>query len=109
MNYIIGGRRTGKTTRMIKNAAENNGLIITNDKRRAEEIEYIAKKMGYTIPKPVTILELRQKCDGMSLCTVRGYMDDADYFLKEHIFKISRGHIELDTVTMTSDIVEIGG
>ena len=107
MNYIIGGRRTGKTTKLIKYAAENNGLIITNDERRVKEIEDIAKKLGYTIQKPVTIYELKQKSAGR-VKIVRGYMDDADSFLEEQIYRISCGYIKLDTVTMTLDVGEVG-
>lgn len=51
---IIGGKRAcGKSTELIKISYTNNIPIIVLNSKRAEELEYIAKKEGIKIPKPI--------------------------------------------------------
>lgn len=55
---IIKPRQTGRTTEIIKMAAENNLYIVTTDRQRALYIAKMAQKLGLKIPFPITIREL---------------------------------------------------
>lgn len=51
---IIRGRQGGKTTEMIRLAAEHQSYIVCPDRIRARQIWERAKDMGLTIPFPLT-------------------------------------------------------
>lgn len=82
---FIGGRRTGRTTRMIKKAAENNIYIVVANRGRALCIDKMAREMGLSILFPITVWELKQmkSCIGRRIREV--YVDDADAVLEEFI------------------------
>lgn len=76
---IIKPRQTGRTTELIKMAAENNLYIVTTDRQRALSIAKMARDLGLKIPFPITFREL----------SVRPYsfikevlIDDADHILE---------------------------
>jgi hypothetical protein len=54
---IVRGRMAGKTTELIRRAAETGGYIVCTDKRRASQVFRQAKDMGITIPFPLTANE----------------------------------------------------
>lgn len=81
----IGGRQSGRTTRMIKKAAENNIYIVAANGSRAHFIYSMAREMGLSIPFPITVSELQQiKLFGRR--DIREvYVDDADDVLERFI------------------------
>lgn len=82
---VIGGRRTGRTTRMIKKAAENNIYIVVANQARAYTIAEMARRMGLSIPFPVTVWELQQK-NLIGRRDIREvYVDDADAVLEQFV------------------------
>ena len=62
--WDIGGRRNGKTARLIKRANEENLYIVVADSRRAQEIAKMAREMGVDILFPITFKELPFKMAG---------------------------------------------
>lgn len=81
----IGRRQSGRTTRMIKKAAENNIHIVVANGPRAHFIHSMAREMGLSIPFPITVSELKQ----IKLLGHRDirevYVDDADDVLEQFI------------------------
>ena len=51
---IVRSRQGGKTTELIRRAAETGGCIVCTDRRRARQIAEHARKMGLSIPFPLT-------------------------------------------------------
>lgn len=92
---VIGGRCTGKTTRMIKKAAENNIYIVVANLARAYTVAEMARRMGLSIPFPVTVWELQQK-NLIGRRDIREvYIDDADAVL-EHFVGTHVSYINLE-------------
>ena len=58
MNYIIGGRRTGKTQELIEISAAAGARIVCMSKSEAERIMFIANELGFKIKEPWTVAEL---------------------------------------------------
>lgn len=82
---VIGGRRTGRTTRMIKKSAEKNIYIVVANRARAYTIAEMARRMGLSISFPVTVWELQQK-NLIGRRDIREvYVDDADAVLEQFI------------------------
>ena len=52
--FTIGNRGQGKTTLLIKRAAETNGIIVCSTNEMAIYISRMAKELGHSIPKPIT-------------------------------------------------------
>lgn len=50
MKKIIGTRGSGKTTKLIKQAAKENSVIITATNRQAENVRKQADELGLTVP-----------------------------------------------------------
>lgn len=61
MKVITGGRRAGKTTKLIKLAAEDFAYIVCCSKEECQRIFEQAKEMGLYIPFPITIQDLLEK------------------------------------------------
>ena len=57
MKIIVRGRRAGKTTEMIRLAAETGSYIVCTDQRRARQIAERARELGLSIPFPLTAEE----------------------------------------------------
>lgn len=57
MEFVIKAIRAGKTTQLIKMAAEANAYIIVKDAQRIKHIQTIARKLKVKIPYPITISE----------------------------------------------------
>lgn len=55
MRIIYGEKGSGKTSRIINTAFENDALIITYSEERAEKILNKAERLGKTIKKPIAI------------------------------------------------------
>ena len=80
---ILAGRQTGRTTELIKKAAENHKYIVCCDLRRAHFIANMARDFGLNIPFPVTIQELPIRSRWIDDV----YIDDADILLQYIIGK----------------------
>lgn len=61
MKMILRGRQGGKTTELIRLAAETGSYIVCTDRRRARQIAQQAVKMGLSIPFPLTADEWRDR------------------------------------------------
>lgn len=82
---IIGGKRAcGKSTELIKISYTNNIPIIVLNKMRAEELEYLAKKSGIKIPKPIICKYYQNDMRGKNINEV--LIDDVDDILSELLF-----------------------
>jgi hypothetical protein len=54
---IVRGRQGGKTTELIRRAAESHGYIVCADRRQARWIAERAREMGADIPFPMSASE----------------------------------------------------
>lgn len=61
MKTIIGKRRSGKTTELIKLASETGGYIVCRDMDECSRIQSIAKEKGYSISFPITYSEFAKR------------------------------------------------
>ncbi len=52
--FVIGNRRQGKSTLLVKKASETDGVIVCPTCRMADYISDLAKELGYSISKPIT-------------------------------------------------------
>lgn len=79
--YIIGERRSGKTTELIKRSAETGAVILAPTRAQASCIYDLAKELGYGISGPITVSDL----DNDDLCNIireKGILiDELDYTL----------------------------
>lgn len=60
MEVICMGRRAGKTLELIKRASENNTYIVVSNMDEARNLFNMAVELGYKIPYPVTVDELKR-------------------------------------------------
>ena len=101
MKIIIGGRQTGKTTQLIKEAADRDGFIVTWSRDRAAQIFKMADDLGVNIRYPISIHDLMR-------CGLRGsyittlYIDDAERMLSQIMYEgtSGRGHVEAITINL---------
>lgn len=75
MIKIIGGRGTGKTTKLIEVSAKENIPILCVDKMKKYHIMERAAEMGASIPTPLVFKEDSLKAH------VDVLVDDLDFFL----------------------------
>lgn len=108
MNIIYGGRRTGKTTRLIFDAAINNKTIVVYNWQRAEYIKVLAKKLGVKIPPPVAISQITDNPKCWLGENKRCSIDDALDVLERIIYEKSAGHFVVDTVVINTNEIEGG-
>lgn len=85
--WIIGDRQSGKTTKMIEMAHDENLYIIVPDHRRAINIQGMAREMGKNILFPISLRELPFKMRGNAYCMTHDgvLVDDADAILNKLI------------------------
>lgn len=98
MNVIVGGRQTGKTSKLIDIASKNGGYIVCRSKSMCGEVMHMARKMERRIAFPITYEEFLQKRyygKGIS----RFYIDDVDALLQS----MTEVPIEVITVTGGTD------
>lgn len=94
MKIIKGGRRSGKTTELIRMCAENGGYIVCRSYNAASMIQKQSKEMGLKIPYPLTYTELLHK-SYYAKGVKKLYIDDADELLRI----LTRG-VELEAITI---------
>jgi hypothetical protein len=98
MEFIIGGRGSGKTLELIKRASETHGLIVVSNTIRANEIDDMAHELGYKIPHPVSILLFNRK-DATEYKSV--FVDDVEDVLQSLLC------YKVDVVTLSSENISI--
>lgn len=57
-HFIVGGRQSGKTIRLIKEASKTNGIIVCPTYNMAENVFQTARELGCPILKPITYEQL---------------------------------------------------
>lgn len=60
MKIIVGGRASGKTTKLIQESAETGCRILTLNKESARGICWHAQSLGYDIPTPLSVMDLER-------------------------------------------------
>lgn len=82
--WDIGDRHSGKTTRLIEKAYDENLYIITPNINCAQSIHVLAERMGKHIMYPITLGELPMKLFGNPYCmTHQGVLvDDVEVILE---------------------------
>lgn len=97
MVYIFGGRRSGKTQKIIELAEVYNAYIIVPNRAMALSVRDQAEKTGHHILFPVTLHEvMRQKNTGF---VTDCFIDNADILL-EYIFKQQGWDIQAVSMNM---------
>lgn len=103
MKIISKGRRSGKTTELIRMCAERGGYIVCRSHNAASMIKKQSKEMGLKIPYPMTYAELLHKsyyAQGVQ----KLYIDDVDELLRT----ITRG-VEVEAITINIQEEKDGG
>ncbi len=81
MKVLLGKRRSGRTTELIKKSAVDRFYIVCHSQKECSRVFEEAKKMKLSIPFPITFDELRKKLTGPG---VRGvHIDNADLLLEQ--------------------------
>jgi len=83
MEIIIGGRRTGKTTKLIMQAAKTCSQIVCMDQRSALNTQFVIDILGLRgfLPHPITYHELlSSKLEGAERRNIS--IDDAQRFIQ---------------------------
>lgn len=78
---IVGGRRSGKTSLLLRESAKTGIYILVANRQRALELSKQAKDLGYNIPFPITLEEYfaSNRFVGNRFIREKGiFMDDAD-------------------------------
>lgn len=96
MEYIISGKRCGKTAQLIKESAEKQIYILVKDRKRQDILWKQAREMGITdMPYPVTFEDFqRSRFHGSFIRKI--LIDDADDILKSIFYTV-----EIEAITMS--------
>ena len=107
MNVIFRPRQTGKTTDLIKRAAEIGGIIVTNTIPDAVNVAKLAAEMGTKIRKPISIRQFNITVGEILREKVPVLVDDAEYILQYLMnMSLAGGKINIDTITVTNEKAE---
>lgn len=60
MNFLIGGRSEGKTTKLIYTSEVTRFPIVTHSKDSVNNIKLLAQKLGCDIPEPLSLNEYNE-------------------------------------------------
>lgn len=95
MLKIIKGRRTGKTTELIKISEKTHAYILVATIQRQKLVAYMAQSMGAKIPYPVTVEEyMRNQFRGTLIENI--LIDDAD-----DVLRVIFSRLNIDAITMS--------
>ena len=61
MKIITGDRMSGKTTALIKQAAERGAYIVCADQKEAARIHEESRRLGLNIPLPITYSDFEDR------------------------------------------------
>lgn len=83
MKIFASGRRTGKTTELIKLAADRNGYIVVPHYDMIKYVEKLANEMGVQIHRPIDFSRLLAD-GGVAVRGLQGpfFFDNADMMLR---------------------------
>lgn len=102
MKIYNGGRRNGKTAKLIRYAAKYGHTILVRDKQAAEYIENTARKMGAWITHPITLDDLKHS--NLNTRFIRGVViDNAEQVLQEMLFDYTDGRGTIKCLTITTE------
>lgn len=94
MNLVIGGRRAGKTTKLIKMAHHYDACILVINKAEAERVSVQAEEMDKPIRYPVTFSEFFSgRMRGSSVRKI--LIDNAEQFIEHACFGLDIEAISL--------------
>ena len=81
--FLVGGRGSGITTALIREASENDYVIITSNHANRNFIQHQCEILGINCPRVVTVGEVTEnKCRGLCLDRVeKVVIDNADTVL----------------------------
>jgi hypothetical protein len=97
MRVICKPRRAGKTTDLIKMAAQSQAYIVVMHRREAQRIAEQAEEMGLDIRFPVTFEELLQtKMVGSFVRNI--IIDNADILLERLL-----GNLKIECISLTEE------
>ena len=97
MDVIVTGRQGGKTTQLIRRAAEQFAYIVCPDREQVQFIQQQARQMGLKIPQPITWDDfIQRRWHGRG---IRAFMLDN---LDACIQSMARG-VPVTAVTLTDD------
>lgn len=93
MRIIAAPRGGGKTDEAIKLAAETRGVLVVPSTLQADQVASRARKLGYSIQRPLTVDQLRQ---GMGKGLRGGFILDG----VETLFNIVFPGLEFEAFTV---------
>lgn len=95
--FLVGGRGSGITTALIREASENNYVIITSNHVNRNFIQHQCEILGINCPRVITVGEIiGQKCRGLRCNKV--VVDNANIVL----------NLLLSSYGVNADIATIG-
>lgn len=97
MVIISKPRYCGKTVQLIQYSAITREPIICSDMMHKTQVKETAKKMGYDIPEPLTIIELTSKDSKRDMYLV----DDLDHVFQTLI------NMQIDIATISSEHIHM--
>jgi hypothetical protein len=102
MKLVYGGRNTGKTAKLIKDAAAVNGVIWVGTTDRKRHIEQLARDLGIECPPVYTVMDILDgKARVVSPSRRIAHVDDIKYFL----WCIGGGDFEIEEINCVPDKV----
>ncbi len=103
MKVIVRPRQMGKTRKLIQISEQTGAIIIVPDHRFVKNVQGLALKLGYVIPKPMTFGELKEKQVKPELGVL---IDNADYIIRSMIGSVVIKGIALDGFANEDDYDE---
>lgn len=101
MLKIIRGRRTGRTTELIKISENTQAYILVANIQRQKLVADMARNMGANIPYPVTLDDyMRNQFRGSFIKNI--LIDDADDILCAIFYTV-----HIDAITMSTNVGRI--
>jgi len=104
MNVVFRPRRSGKTTELIKRAAEIDGQIITNTVPQTGFVQKQASELGLKIRTPISIRQFALYAGEITRGNIPVLVDDAEYCLQYLLNNIEDGNMAIiDTISINDD------
>lgn len=104
MTIVLGDRRSGKTTELIKLSHKHDLIIVTFSRNMLREYKVMAKRMELTIPDPITVNDL-QSADKMSGFDKDVIIDELDLCFDELLKYSKYINIKGFSVDTTDDTI----
>ena len=99
MKIMLGGKNSGKTTKLVKVSAREKIHIICSNFQRKFNILDVAKKLKLDIPEPITLCEVvNNKLIGIN--DQRILIDDAEIILTRLLLQYMSPYVNVDVITI---------